>query len=175
MPGGASMADINDRLQRLSRRDELTRRVLQHRAVPAEVAGVGSDFLDVVEAVVSIVRRHPGMSVMLAPGDGRRGSAVVRISELHGDAEVAVVATPSGGGDEGPPPRDELGPVESAGRGGGATAPSALPAGSGRAERPSGSPPGSAAPVWRPPSAWPPGATQPDYDDGRQDGWRWSG
>src|SRR5436190_1605394 len=108
MPGGASMADINDRLQRLSRRDELTRRVLQHRAVPAEVADVGSDFLDVVEAVAAIVRRHPGMSVMLAPGDGRRGSAVVRITEQHGEAEVSVVAAPSSGTDERPSHRDEL-------------------------------------------------------------------
>ena len=32
------MADINDRLERLNRRDELTRRMLQHRAVPEPVA-----------------------------------------------------------------------------------------------------------------------------------------
>jgi hypothetical protein len=87
------MADINDRLERLNRRDELTRRMLQHqhRAVPEPVAGVGDDFVEIVEAVAQVVRRHPGMSIMIAPGDGRRGSAVVRITEQAGEADVSVV------------------------------------------------------------------------------------
>ncbi len=85
------MADINDRLERLNRRDELTRRMLEHRAMPEPVAGVGDDFVEIVEAVVQVVRRHPGMSIMIAPGDGRRGSAVVRISEQGGDVDVSVV------------------------------------------------------------------------------------
>ena len=85
------MADINDRLERLHRREDLTRRMLQHRAVPEPVAVVGDDFVEIVEAVAQVVRRHPGMSIMLAPGDGRRGSAVVRVSEHDGDVDVSVV------------------------------------------------------------------------------------
>ena len=85
------MADINDRLERLNRRDELTRRMLQQRVVPESVAGVGDDFVEIVEAVAQVVRRHSGMSIMIAPGDGRQGSAVVRISEHDGEVDVSVV------------------------------------------------------------------------------------
>jgi hypothetical protein len=85
------MADINDRLERLHRRDELARRVLAHRVVPESVSEVGDDFVEIVEAVVQVVRRHPGMSIMIAPGDGRQGSAVVRISEQGGEVDVSVV------------------------------------------------------------------------------------
>jgi hypothetical protein len=94
------MADINDRLERLSRRDELARRVRQ-RAMPASISGVGEDFLEVVEAVAQVVRRHPGMSVMLAPGDGRRGSTVIRVTERHGEAEVAPVTVTGDADDAG--------------------------------------------------------------------------
>jgi hypothetical protein len=87
------MADINDRLERLHKRDELTRRVLQQRALPDSVADLGPDFVEVIEAVVYVIRRQPGASVMVAPGDGRRGSAVVRISEAAGDVEIQVVST----------------------------------------------------------------------------------
>jgi hypothetical protein len=90
------MADIHDRLERLQRRDELARRVLQQRAVPEPVAGVGVDFVEVVEAVAQVVRRHPGMAVMVAPGDGRQGSAVVRVSEQDGEVDVSVVRGSSG-------------------------------------------------------------------------------
>ena len=89
------MADIHDRLERLQRRDELTRRVLQQRSVPDQaagpVAGVGSDFVEIVEAVAQVVRRHPGMSVMVAPGDGRQGSAVIRVTEQDGEVDVSVI------------------------------------------------------------------------------------
>ena len=85
------MADINDRLERLQKRDELTRRVLAQRALPDSVAELGEDFIEVVEAVVHVVRRQPGASIMVAPGDGRRGSAVVRVSEVAGDVEITVV------------------------------------------------------------------------------------
>ena len=85
------MADINDRLERMNRRDELTRRMLSQRSVPEPIAVVGDDFVEIVEAVVQVVRRHPGMSIMIAPGDGRRGSAVVRIAEQSGDVDVSVV------------------------------------------------------------------------------------
>jgi hypothetical protein len=85
------MADINDRLERLNKRDELTRRVLARRAVPDSVAELGADFVEVVEAVVDVVRRQPGASVMVAPGDGRSGSAVVRVTEAGGDVEISVL------------------------------------------------------------------------------------
>jgi hypothetical protein len=87
------MADINDRLERLQKRDELTRRVLQQRALPESVAELGEDFVEVIEAVVHVVRRQPGAAVMIAPGDGRRGSAVVRVSEREGDVDITVVST----------------------------------------------------------------------------------
>jgi hypothetical protein len=86
------MADINDRLQRLQRRDELTRRVLQQRALPEHIADLGEDFVEVIEAVVNVIRRQPGAAVMIAPGDGRRGSAVIRVSEVAGDVEVTVLS-----------------------------------------------------------------------------------
>src|SRR5207244_1435786 len=89
------MADINARLERLSRREELGRRARQ-RALPANVAGVGADFLEIVEAVAQVVRRHPRMSIMLAPGDGRPGSAVIRVTERDGEAEAATVTLPGG-------------------------------------------------------------------------------
>jgi diacylglycerol kinase family enzyme len=85
------MADINDRLERMQRRDELARRMLRQRAVPESVAEVGEDFVELVEAAAQVVRRHPGMSIMIAPGDGRQSSAVVRISERDGDVDVAMV------------------------------------------------------------------------------------
>jgi hypothetical protein len=89
------MADINDRLERLHRREELARRMLQHRAVPEPIAGIGEDFAEIVEAVVHVVRGHPGMSIMIAPGDGRQGSAVIRVTERDGEVDVAVVSASS--------------------------------------------------------------------------------
>jgi len=87
------MADITDRLERMNKRDELTRRVLAQRALPESVTELGEDFVEVIEAVAGVVRRQPGASVMVAPGDGREGSAVVRISESAGDVEISVLAT----------------------------------------------------------------------------------
>jgi hypothetical protein len=75
----------------MNKRDELTRRVLAQRALPDSVAELGADFVEVVEAVVGVVRRQPGASVMVAPGDGRHGSAVVRITEVAGEVEVSVL------------------------------------------------------------------------------------
>jgi hypothetical protein len=106
-PGGVRVADINDRLERLSRRDELARRA-RERAVPRSVPGVGPDFMEIVEAVAAVVRRHPGMSVMLAPADGRRRSAVIRVTERHGEAEVAPVTMANlGDAAIGPPSLDQ--------------------------------------------------------------------
>lgn len=89
------MADINDRLERLSRREELARRAHQPppAGVPAE--GLGGDFLDVLAAVARAVRRHPGLSVMVAAVDGRPGRSVVRVTERDGTVETALVATPA--------------------------------------------------------------------------------
>jgi hypothetical protein len=103
------VADINSRLERLSRRDELTRRARQ-RTAPDWVTSVGDDVMEVVEAVATIIRRHPGMSVMLAPADGRPGSAVIRVSERNGEVEVAPVNVAVGGVAPPPAPRGE--PVE---------------------------------------------------------------
>jgi hypothetical protein len=165
------MADINDRLQRLSRRDELTRRVLQHRALPVEVAGVGSDFVDVVEAVSAVVRRHPGMSVMLAPGDGRPGSAVNRITERGGDVEIAVVAAPSAGTDRA---ARRAGPLSARPGEAAASAPVG-PRDDDLLASHRGSTTDVSTPVWRPPRAWPPDVAEQEYGGDAAAGWRWSG
>jgi hypothetical protein len=181
------MADINDRLERLVRRDELARRLLHHRIVPPEVAGVGGDFLDVVEAVADVVGRHPGMSIMLAPGDGRPGSAVVRVTETHGDAEVALITAPANRAQPTPRPRatpdDRDDRDRSVGSAGSAEPPAdtaippatvppaaapARPAGPGRSEHP-------AAPGWLAPGRRPPGATGPEYGRGQPTGPRREG
>lgn len=62
-------------------------------SVPAE--GLGADFVEVLEAVGRIVRKHPGLSVMVAPADGRTSQAVIRVSERHGKVETAVIRPPS--------------------------------------------------------------------------------
>jgi hypothetical protein len=103
-----AVADINSRLERLSRRDELTRRARQ-RTAPDWVTSVGDDVMEVVEAAAAVIRRHPGMSVMLAPADGRPGSAVIRISERNGEVEVAPVNVAVNGG---PPPAARAEPVQ---------------------------------------------------------------
>jgi hypothetical protein len=142
------VADINDRLEKLTRRDELTRRVLQqHRVVPPEVSGVGADFMDVVDAVANVVRRHPGMSIMIAPGDGRRGSAVIRVTELHGDAEVAVVATAPGGKDASAPDGQD-----------GSVPPPAEPV-----DKPAATARPESRPVWQPPRRWRPEPGEPQH------------
>ena len=73
-------------------RHALAPQVLQQRALPDPVAELGEDFVEIIEAVMHVVRRQPGASVMVAPGDGRPGSAVVRVSEAAGDVEITVLA-----------------------------------------------------------------------------------
>jgi len=90
------MADINDRLERLQKRDALTRRVLQQRSLPDPVVELGDDFVEVVEAVAQVIRRQPGAAVMVAPGDGRQGSAVIRISELAGEVDITILGAGPG-------------------------------------------------------------------------------
>ncbi len=111
------MADINDRLDRLNRREELTRRVLR-RPIAEPPAGLDEDFREVVDAVARTVRRFPGLSVMVAPADGRPGRTVIRVTERDGFVETAVV----------PPPRSVPAP-------GPAAQPLAQPAGAVAADR----------------------------------------
>ena len=89
------MTDISSRLERLNRLDELARRA-RERAVPLP-ANLDGDFAEVVDAVVQVVRHYPGLSVLLAPGDGRPGSSVVRVTGGQGDADVTLVRSAQGG------------------------------------------------------------------------------
>ena len=68
------MADINDRLERLNKRDELTRRVLAQRALPDSVAELGEDFVEVDRGGG---RRGPPAAGRL--GDGRAGRRPARL------------------------------------------------------------------------------------------------
>ena len=174
------MADINDRLERLSRRDELARRARERAVPPAAIAGVGTDFIEVVEAVAQVVRRHPGMSVMIAPADGRRRSAVIRVTERHGEAEIAPVTMGvsgdshfgSPGSDHQPasPGAEPVPPPE-------LTYPdlvrpdlSRLPPERGNPEQP---PPVPAPPTWRPPPPEPARQQPAPYEAAPADTWVW--
>ena len=87
------MSDINDRLDRLNKREALQRRAHDNPvAMPAD--GLGEDFVEVLEAVGRVVRRHPGLSIMVAPADGRSSQAVIRISERDGSVQTAVIRPP---------------------------------------------------------------------------------
>jgi hypothetical protein len=88
------VADINDRLDRLNRREEFARRAY-HSALPlAPDVDLDDDFVEVLVAVARVVQRHPGLSVMVAPADGRPGRTVIRVSERAGSVESAVVPPP---------------------------------------------------------------------------------
>jgi hypothetical protein len=96
-------ADINDRLERLRRREELASRAQQRPIAPRQSpldgrpfpAGLGEDFVDVLDAVARAVLRHPGLSVLVTTGNtGRHGRTVVRVSERDGAVETALVAAP---------------------------------------------------------------------------------
>ena len=86
------MADINDRLDRLQRREQFDRLSADPGwsprspvtglgpgavAVPRP-AGVDDRFGEVLDAVAAVVAQHPGLSVMVAVADGRPGRPVVR-------------------------------------------------------------------------------------------------
>ncbi|MEN3361468.1 MAG: hypothetical protein V7637_5450 [Mycobacteriales bacterium] len=89
------MADINDRLERLSRREEFARRTHRGGLLPAAPdVDLDDDFAEVLAAVARVVQRHPGLSVMVAPADGRPGRTVIRVTERDGAVETAVVAPP---------------------------------------------------------------------------------
>ena len=51
---------------------------------------------EVLDAVASVVRRHPGLSVMVALADGRAGRPVIRVTERDGGVETGVVVAGSG-------------------------------------------------------------------------------
>ena len=109
------MADINDRLDRLNKREELARRAL-HRPEPpvpprrpmpppepvAAADGSHDGFAEVLDAVARVVVRHPGLSVMLGVPDGRPGRSVIRVTERGGTVETVVVAGAGAGSVAGP-------------------------------------------------------------------------
>src|SRR5215212_11687677 len=90
------MADINDRLDRLQRREEFDRNGLPLRPEPtgagvARPAGVDDRLGEVLDAVAAVVSRHPGLSVMVAVADGRAGRPVVRVTERDGAVDTGLV------------------------------------------------------------------------------------
>ena len=88
------MDNINDRLERFDRREELARRV-QGRTAPAVPAvRLDDDFVEVLDAVARVVGRHPGLSVLVATADGRKARRVIRVTEHSGAVEIAVVPPP---------------------------------------------------------------------------------
>jgi hypothetical protein len=98
------VADINERLDRLQRREEFDRfgRPLRHGSteisvgpVVARPAGVDDRLGEVLDAVASVVRRHSGLSVMVALADGRAGRPVIRVTERDGSVETGVVVVGS--------------------------------------------------------------------------------
>jgi len=98
------MADINERLDRLQRREEFDRfgRPLRDAPTPMRVAplvarpaGVDDRLGEVLDAVASVVCRHPGMSVMVALADGQAGRPVIRVSERDGGVDTGVVVVGS--------------------------------------------------------------------------------
>jgi hypothetical protein len=105
------VADINDLLSRLSRREEFDRRgpepagsghPAQAQSAPADrPAGSEAGFRDVLDVVAGVVGRHAGMSVMVALADGRPGRPVVRVTERDGRVETALVVA---GGRSAPAP-----------------------------------------------------------------------
>jgi len=105
------VADIDDLLSRLSRREEFDRRgpepAPSGRAAPTHAApadrpaGSEAGFRDVLDVVAGVVGRHAGMSVMVALADGRPGRPVIRVTERDGRVETAVVAA---GGRSAPAP-----------------------------------------------------------------------
>jgi hypothetical protein len=88
------VADISDRLERLNRREEFARRAYHGLLPPTPDAELDDDFAEVLVAVARVVQRHPGLSVMVAPADGRPGRTVIRVTEHAGSVETAVVPPP---------------------------------------------------------------------------------
>ena len=102
------MADINDRLDRLQRREEFDRRSADPDWTPRPAppagpvspvvtrpAGVDDRLGEVLDAVAAVVGRHPGLSVMVAVADGRAGRPVVRVTERDGAVVTGVIVVGS--------------------------------------------------------------------------------
>jgi hypothetical protein len=98
------VADINERLDRLQRRQEFDRFGRPQRPAPTEMpvgpvvarpAGVDDRLGEVLDAVAAVVCRHPGLSVMVALADGRAGRPVIRVTEREGGVETGVVVVGS--------------------------------------------------------------------------------
>lgn len=93
------MADINDRLDRLQRREDFDRSGMPLRPAPGteygqpvvRPVGVDDRLGEVLDAVAAVVSKHPGLSVMIAVADGRAGRPVVRVTERDGGVETGVV------------------------------------------------------------------------------------
>lgn len=54
-------------------------------------AGVDDRLGEVLDAVAEVVRRHPGLSVMVALADGRAGRPVIRVTERDGAVDTGLV------------------------------------------------------------------------------------
>jgi hypothetical protein len=61
------------------------------RPVAARPAGVDDRLGEVLDAVADVVRRHRGLSVMVAVADGRPGRPVIRVTERAGEVVTRVV------------------------------------------------------------------------------------
>jgi hypothetical protein len=106
------VTDIADRLAKLSKWDELARRAQLERDAAARgdaLVAADAPFRDVVEAVGRVVRRHPGMSVVLTP-DG--GSGSLRVAEQDGDLVVLPVEASPLEHDSSPATREALPSVQ---------------------------------------------------------------
>jgi hypothetical protein len=106
------VADIHDRLERLSRREEAARRAQYGQLQPVAAGSMDDDFAEVLTAVARVVQRHPGLSIMVAAADGRPGRSVIRVTEREGGVETAVVPPPGRPAGEQPGPAyDPSGPM----------------------------------------------------------------
>jgi hypothetical protein len=68
---------------------------------------------EVLDAVAEVVRRHRGLSVMVAVADGRPGRPVIRVAERGGEVETGLVVA---GAESPPKPAPEPQPRRQGGR-----------------------------------------------------------
>jgi len=80
------------------------------RPVLPRPAGVDDRLGEVLDAVAEVVRRHPGLSVMVALADGRPGRLVLRVSERGGEVETGVVIAGAGPARSALPPEPTTAP-----------------------------------------------------------------
>jgi hypothetical protein len=163
------VADINDRLERLNRREEFARRAYHGLLPPTPDVELDDDFVEVLVAVARVVQRHPGLSVMVAAADGRPGRTVMRVSERSGGVETAVVPPPQP--PVPPPARNGNAPVEPVRRWAQERVPERAAGNGGRHSderfrEPPAPPPGYPPQPYPSPAAYPPPAySPPAYQD----------